>query len=658
MECGRSPPAVLGVLSNFRRRNRPGVGLAFASNDAEVRAFVRGKCWDLLQEKVHLKHIPFQLLDKFTTEVVIARENMLACPAVREKLGSEHNPGSWSHTKLVKWLKKPVAAFAASLRAALEAQRFDRTLYTQPPPVPPSTATSSHPFEVPLNVIRRHTELSFSSEQGGRQTMEDAVLVLPHLTHLLALDDSKVRLLPASLPPTADYDERRLHPTLRAEAAAAAAAGGVDAPSPAAAEADEASAHTWYAPQIFCGVFDGHRGAEASAYVKAHLHQSILASEFFPTDVVKAIYDGFEKTNTELIRRAMETSCLAGTTATILILLGQDYYVANVGDSSAVLCRTTTAPAPGSAAATAPKSPYLASRQQGFFEADVLTGFHHASNEEEWGAVKARGGTIVEFHGQKRVNGLIALTRTMGFIEACKVMGGTPDVQSGEVTPDVEFFILASDGLWDVMTHREACEYVRAAKAEVDQTVDGKREALLLPPVGGSPAASTAAIQFECEIDASAVDAESYDEDPETSSDDDDDSSPGQTPSLRPNGCFHSFRRAQTAGPGGLRPNSSNAAAVPAAPVLSDEQAILADDELFDVDVQSAGSYGEPLPDDDDPEHGLPFLDYSVISEALVMEAIERGATDNVSCIVVFTNQTQLPAAAEAAAGSTTPKQP
>ena len=50
-------------------------------------------------------------------------------------------------------------------------------------------------------------------------------------------------------------------------------------------------------PMSFYGVYDGHAGKDAAAFAASHLHGRIIASSFFPNDIVGAIKDAFNRTD-------------------------------------------------------------------------------------------------------------------------------------------------------------------------------------------------------------------------------------------------------------------------------------------------------------------------------------------------------------------------
>jgi len=48
----------------------------------------------------------------------------------------------------------------------------------------------------------------------------------------------------------------------------------------------------------------------------------------------------------------------------------------------------------------------------------------------------------------------------------CVCVAAYPDVQERRLTADVEFIVLACDGIWDVLTNQEVIDFVRARIAQ------------------------------------------------------------------------------------------------------------------------------------------------------------------------------------------------
>ena len=197
---------------------------------------------------------------------------------------------------------------------------------------------------------------------------------------------------------------------------------------------------------LYAAVFDGHSGTEAATACQYLFHHVLSEAPGFPLDIRKAFKHSFKKMQSLLLARADWSNSESGSTATCAIIRSGRLLVANVGDSSAVLCRKE--------------------------KALVLTGYHHISNIEERRAVENRGAVIVNMYGAPMINGRISVTRTLGFKGCHEVLSHDPDIYETELTRDDEFLIIASDGLWDVITPPEAVHIVRVLQhKEVDEDV-------------------------------------------------------------------------------------------------------------------------------------------------------------------------------------------
>ncbi|CAG9461438.1 unnamed protein product [Pedinophyceae sp. YPF-701] len=201
--------------------------------------------------------------------------------------------------------------------------------------------------------------------------------------------------------------------------------------------------------QVGCfGVYDGHGGSAAAEFVKEHLFRNLLKSPKFQTDVPGAIVDSFLKTDKEYLEQNGEERD-DGCTAVIAVVKGSTLYVAHVGDSRAVLSREG--------------------------EAVALSDDHKPNRSDERSRIEGLGGVVV-WAGTWRVGGVLAVSRAFGDKMLKKFVVAEPEVATEELSKKDECLVLASDGLWDVMTNEEAVETVRkvgdakeAAKTLVDE---------------------------------------------------------------------------------------------------------------------------------------------------------------------------------------------
>jgi serine/threonine protein phosphatase PrpC len=137
----------------------------------------------------------------------------------------------------------------------------------------------------------------------------------------------------------------------------------------------------------------------------------------------------------------------AGCTAVVALKRGNDLYVANAGDSRAVLCRADG-------------------------EALALSEDHKPAHATERERILAAGGFLSEIGGVCRVNGNLNLSRAIGDLKykqnaglhaRDQIITAQPDVRHVRLDPGRDrFLLLACDGVWDVMTNQEAVDFVSA----------------------------------------------------------------------------------------------------------------------------------------------------------------------------------------------------
>lgn len=90
----------------------------------------------------------------------------------------------------------------------------------------------------------------------------------------------------------------------------------------------------------------------------------------------------------------------------------------------------------------------------------MLSTKHTPDLPEEKERVQKAGGAVV-WYGTWRVNGLLSVSRSIGDKSLNSVVIAEPSVRIEPCTEQDEFLIVATDGLWDLVKHEEACEMVR-----------------------------------------------------------------------------------------------------------------------------------------------------------------------------------------------------
>ena len=88
---------------------------------------------------------------------------------------------------------------------------------------------------------------------------------------------------------------------------------------------------------------------------------------------------------------------------------------------------------------------------------------HKPANESEKSRITAAGGFVTDIGGVPRVNGNLNLSRAIGDLKykmnpalpvEAQIITAHPDVRIFELTKEDRFFILACDGIWDVLTNQ------------------------------------------------------------------------------------------------------------------------------------------------------------------------------------------------------------
>ena len=221
-------------------------------------------------------------------------------------------------------------------------------------------------------------------------------------------------------------------------------------------------------PKIsFFGIYDGHGGEGCSEYLRDNLHKLICSNDNFPEDIPKAIKLGILNAehdflnNYALSENKEEIIDKSGSCAIILLIVDNNAYIANVGDSRGLLSINNG-------------KQYL-----------EVTRDHKPNSPNEIIRIKKNGGSIYQSQTMitntenKDLNGKIligpyrvlpgrlSVSRTIGDAEAKLVkFGGNPNVIICEPEifyynlkeENIDFFILGCDGIFDQMSNKEVLD--------------------------------------------------------------------------------------------------------------------------------------------------------------------------------------------------------
>ncbi|XP_046885086.1 protein phosphatase 1B [Hypomesus transpacificus] len=273
----------------------------------------------------------------------------------------------------------------------------------------------------------------------------------------------------------------------------------------------------------FFAVYDGHAGSRVANYCSKHLLEHIISASLNPAsaassttptpeagssgpagslapptvEAVKAgIRVGFLKIDEHMrsfsdLRNGMDRS---GSTAVGVLVSPAHIFFVNCGDSRGVLYRNS--------------------------HVCFSTLDHKPCNPREKERIQNAGGSVMI----QRVNGSLAVSRALGDYDYKCVEGKGPTEQLVSPEPEVfeiarapedQFVVLACDGIWDVMSNEELCEFVRFRLEVSDdlervcnEVVDtclhkGSRDnmSVVLVCMPNSPKVSEEAVRRDAELD-------------------------------------------------------------------------------------------------------------------------------------------------------------
>ncbi|KAJ8535837.1 hypothetical protein K7X08_034238 [Anisodus acutangulus] len=213
----------------------------------------------------------------------------------------------------------------------------------------------------------------------------------------------------------------------------------------------------------FYGVYDGHGGSQVAEYCRKRVHLALVEDlKLFKDDY---LVDGSARDTRQVQWEKVFTNCFlkvddevggkpnidlcddnintssepiapetVGSTAVVAVICSSHIIVANCGDSRAVLYRGK--------------------------EAVALSIDHKPSREDEYARIEASGGKVIQWNGH-RVFGVLAMSRSIGDRYLKPWIIPEPEVMFVPRAREDECLVLASDGLWDVMSNEEVCEVAR-----------------------------------------------------------------------------------------------------------------------------------------------------------------------------------------------------
>ncbi|KAG2704676.1 hypothetical protein I3843_05G015100 [Carya illinoinensis] len=224
----------------------------------------------------------------------------------------------------------------------------------------------------------------------------------------------------------------------------------------------------------YVGVYDGHGGPEASRFINKrlfpYLHKFATEQGGLSVDVIKKAFHVTEEEFVHLVKRALPARpqiASVGSCCLVGAISNDELYVANLGDSRAVLGRRVLESA------------------KNLVVAERLSDDHNVAVEKVRKELKALhpddSHIVVHCQGVWRIKGIIQVSRSIGDVYLKRpefnrdpifqrygnpvplkrpVMTAEPSILFRKLKPQDLFLIFASDGLWEQLSDEAAVDIV------------------------------------------------------------------------------------------------------------------------------------------------------------------------------------------------------
>jgi len=197
--------------------------------------------------------------------------------------------------------------------------------------------------------------------------------------------------------------------------------------------------------QDFFAVFDGHGGKESAEFAAKNIPMQLALNLENGSDVETAITDSIMTVHKDMAG----WSVYSGTTICAALIIQDTLYVANCGDTRAVLCRKG--------------------------KPIRLSVDHNLKLESEKKRILDLGGTVQN----DRVQGMIAVTRAIGDSMLQPYLTAEPHISKIELTKGDEYLVIGCDGLWDVISETKMVELVNEQREDPKKAAEKLQKAAL-----------------------------------------------------------------------------------------------------------------------------------------------------------------------------------
>jgi serine/threonine protein phosphatase PrpC len=192
----------------------------------------------------------------------------------------------------------------------------------------------------------------------------------------------------------------------------------------------------------YYAVFDGHGGGQVSTYLKLHMKDAIKRhlieaiignDDNSKIDVPQILYNSFKTIINDI---PYKISLNTGSTAVVVLRKDKMVWIANVGDSRAIINKG--------------------------HEAIPLTFDHKPARPDEYKRISSLGGSVGKAYPGDvyRVNGILAVSRAVGDFALAPHVTWKPEITQHIIEEHNHYIFMATDGVWDVLENQDVTNII------------------------------------------------------------------------------------------------------------------------------------------------------------------------------------------------------
>jgi serine/threonine protein phosphatase PrpC len=206
-------------------------------------------------------------------------------------------------------------------------------------------------------------------------------------------------------------------------------------------------------PITFLAVYDGHGGAEASQFCSDWLSSYVRKDKEYPINISNAMKSAFTKVSRYYFMIHLQLfDLIVDNVFSPLLQIDKDFVASGYLDGSTVCACAVIGDETGYEkiiCANAGDSRAIVVKKNGSFVA--LSDDHKPDRNDETKRINDLGGKVIHW-GRWRVEGVLAVSRSVGDARLKPYVTAEPDVVEYTLEDDDMFLVIASDGVWDTMS--------------------------------------------------------------------------------------------------------------------------------------------------------------------------------------------------------------